>query len=360
MNTQSSRALTFDEQLRANLILGLVTQTKLVAADIAAHLGMAAPGDLLTETRRLLGRSPTQLRVNQVPASRRRASATAIRIDLPVTGAYHFEWVFDYLGARALQGIEEVQGRCYRRRVSKAGKPSVWLEVSQHGQGLQVLMPLNCGPAHGLLLRVARLFDLRVDGDAIDQTLLGASPDYLRQSVAEAPGLRVPGAWDGFETAVRAVLGQQVSVARGTELANRMIAAYGEGDFPGPNRLRYQEVAELGMPGNRGKAISTLARWVDDTGHALLEGHASESFVEGLGAIKGIGPWTQNYMRLRVVKDVNAFPHNDWVVLKQLKTTPARALKLAECWCPWRAYALMHIWRLAGLRREVSRQHRGQ
>ena len=66
------------------------------------------------------------------------------------------------------------------------------------------------------------------------------------------------------------------------------------------------------MPGNRGKAISTLARWVDDTGHALLEGHASESFVEGLGAIKGIGPWTQNYMRLRVVKDVNAFPHNDW------------------------------------------------
>ena len=68
----------------------------------------------------------------------------------------------------------------------------------------------------------------------IDQTLLGASPDYLRQSVAEAPGLRVPGAWDGFETAVRAVLGQQVSVARGTELANRMIVAYGEGDFPGP------------------------------------------------------------------------------------------------------------------------------
>ena len=165
MNTQSSRALTFDEQLRANLIHGLVTQTKLVAADIAAHLGMAAPGELLTETRRLLGRSPTQLRVNQVPASRRRASASAIRIDLPVIGAYHFEWVFDYLGARALQGIEEVQGRCYRRRVSKAGKPSVWLEVSQHGQGLQVLMPLNCGPAHELLLRVARLFDLRVDGD---------------------------------------------------------------------------------------------------------------------------------------------------------------------------------------------------
>ena len=359
MNTHSSRALTFDDQLRANLIHGLVTQTRLVAADIAAHLGMAAPGELLTETRRLLGRSPSQLRGNQVPASQHRASVSAIRIDLPVIGAYHFDWVFDYLGARALQGIEEVQGRCYRRRVSEAGKPSVWLEVSRHGQGLQVLLPLTCGPAHELLLRVVRLFDLRVDGSLIDQTLLGASPNYLRQSIAEAPGLRVPGAWDGFETAVRAILGQQVSVARGTELANRMIVAYGEGDFPGPNRLRDQEIAELGMPGNRGKAISTLAKWVDDTGHALLEGQACESFVEGLGAIKGIGPWTQNYMRLRVVKDVNAFPHNDWVVLKQLKTTPARALKLAQCWSPWRAYALMHIWRLAGLRREASKQNRG-
>ena len=216
MNTHSSRASTFDDQLRANLIHGLVTQTRLFAADIAAHLGMAAPGELLTETRRLLGRSPSQLRGNQVPASQHRASASAIRIDLPVIGAYHFDWVFDYLGARALQGIEEVQGRCYRRRVSAAGKPSVWLEVSRHGQGLQVLLPLTCGPAHELLLRVVRLFDLRVDGSLIDQTLLGASPNYLRQSITEAPGLRVPGAWDGFETAVRAILGQQVSVARGT------------------------------------------------------------------------------------------------------------------------------------------------
>jgi DNA-3-methyladenine glycosylase II/AraC family transcriptional regulator of adaptative response / DNA-3-methyladenine glycosylase II len=205
-----------------------------------------------------------------------------------------------------------------------------------------------------LLSRVVRLFDVRVDGDLIDRTLLGASHRYLKQSVAQAPGLRVPGAWDGFETAVRAVLGQQVSVARGTELANRMVEAYGEGDFPAPDQLRHQEIAELGMPGNRGRAISTLAEWVDMDGYTLLEGQASESFVQGLGAVKGIGPWTQNYMRLRVVKDVDAFPHNDWVVLKQLKTTPAQALKLADCWRPWRAYALMHIWRMAGLQRNVS------
>lgn len=354
MNTQSLRVSTFDDRLVANLIHALLTQTQVPVTDVADHAGMPGAAGLRAETRRLFGCSPTQLRRNNELASRHRSQAALIRVDLPVIGAYDFAWVFDYLCARALRGIEEVRGRCYRRRVSEAGKPPVWLRVSQHDTGLQVVLPLTCGPACALLSRVVRLFDVRVDGDLIDRTLLGASHRYLKQSVAQAPGLRVPGAWDGFETAVRAVLGQQVSVARGTELANRMVEAYGEGDFPAPDQLRHQEIAELGMPGNRGRAISTLAEWVDMDGYTLLEGQASESFVQGLGAVKGIGPWTQNYMRLRVVKDVDAFPHNDWVVLKQLKTTPAQALKLADCWRPWRAYALMHIWRMAGLQRNVS------
>ena len=353
MNTQSLRASTFGDQLAGKLIHALLTQTRLAVADVGVHVGMPASGELLAQTRRLFGCSPTGLRKRNVSVSEHQLPATMIRVDLSVTGAYHFEWVFDYLRTRALQGIEEVWGRTYRRRVSEAGKSPVWLEVSQQGAELQVMLPLTCGPAHVLLSRVIRLFDLRVDGDLIDRTLLAAPSRYLKQSVQQAPGLRVPGAWDGFETLVRAVLGQQVSVARGTELANRMVNAYGEGDFPVPDQLRHQEIAELGMPGNRGRAISTLAEWVSVDGHALLEGQASESFVQGLDAIKGIGPWTQNYVRLRVVKDADAFPHNDWVVLKQLKSTPAQALKLAERWRPWRAYALMHIWRLAGLQRKT-------
>ena len=162
----------------------------------------------------------------------------------------------------------------------------------------------------------------------------------------------MPGAWDGFESAVRAVLGQQVSVARGTELANRMIEAYGGGDFPAPTQLVHQDIAELGMPGNRGRAISTLSQWVSQQARALLEGEDTEAFVEQIASIKGIGPWTQNYMRLRIVKNVDAFPHNDWVVLKQLQTTASQAIKLSASWRPWRAYALMHIWRMAGLERQ--------
>ena len=195
-----------------------------------------------------------------------------------------------------------------------------------------------------------RLFDLGVDSRAIDRALKKAPA--LRASVVAAPGLRVPGAWDGFESAVRAVLGQQVSVARGTELANRMVDTYGDGDFPSPLQLMHQEIAELGMPGNRGRAISTMSGWVAEQALTLLEGEDTEAFVQQIASIQGIGPWTQNYMRLRIVKDVDAFPYNDWVVLKQLQTTPAQALKHAESWRPWRAYALMHIWRLAGLERE--------
>jgi 3-methyladenine DNA glycosylase/8-oxoguanine DNA glycosylase len=201
-----------------------------------------------------------------------------------------------------------------------------------------------------------RLFDLGVDSRVIDRALKKAA--VLGASVAGAPGLRVPGAWDGFESAVRAVLGQQVSVARGTELANRMIEAYGGGDFPAPTQLVHQEIAELGMPGNRGRAISTLSQWVAQQARALLEGEDTEAFVEQIASIKGIGPWTQNYMRLRIVKNVDAFPHNDWVVLKQLQTTPAQALTLSASWRPWRAYALMHIWRMAGLERQQSIKNR--
>jgi AraC family transcriptional regulator of adaptative response / DNA-3-methyladenine glycosylase II len=173
----------------------------------------------------------------------------------------------------------------------------------------------------------------------------------LAQSVSHAPGLRVLGAWDGFETTVRAVLGQQVSVARGTDLANGMIQAYGQGDFPSPSQLQNRDIAELGMPGNRGRAIATIAEWVVQENLELPEGDVAEAFVSRIGEIKGIGPWTQNYVRLRVVKDPDAFPHNDWVVLKHLQTTPAEALKVAEPWRPWRAYGLMHLWRLAAIAR---------
>jgi AraC family transcriptional regulator of adaptative response / DNA-3-methyladenine glycosylase II len=250
-----------------------------------------------------------------------------------------------------------VAGNHYKRRVSMANQLPVWVEVWAASGSLQARLPLGGAPVYELLNRVARLFDLHTDSRVVDHALAACSP-MLAQSVSQAPGLRVLGAWDGFETTVRAILGQQVSVARGTELANRMIQAYGQGDFPRPSQLQDRDIAELGMPGNRGRAIATIAEWVAQENLDLPEGDVAEAFVSRIGEIKGIGPWTQNYIRLRVVKDSDAFPHNDWVVLKHLQSTPAQALKVAEPWRPWRAYGLMHLWRLAAIARDKEARQR--
>lgn len=341
------------DELSCRLIKALLTQTKLPLGQVANHAGLANPRALNRATQRLFNATAANLRAEHADANELAKDplfGEAITVELPVQGPYDLGWVFDYLAARALEGIETVKDHHYRRRVSPAGASPVYVHVYAQKRALHTRLPLSCGSAQSWLARVVRLFDLGVDSRVIDRALKKAP--VLGASVAAAPGLRVPGAWDGFESAVRAVLGQQVSVARGTELANRMIEAYGGGDFPAPRQLVDQEIAELGMPGNRGRAISTLSQWVAQQSLALLEGEDTEAFVEQIASIKGIGPWTQNYMRLRIVKNVDAFPHNDWVVLKQLQATPAQALKLSAHWHPWRAYALMHIWRMAGLERQ--------
>ena len=352
----ASRQKVMDE-LSCRLIKALLTQTQLPLGRVANHAGLANTRALNRETQRLFKSTAANLRAKRADTDELAKDplfGEEITVELPVQGPYDLDWVFDYLAARALQGIETVKDRHYQRRVSPAGASPVYVHVYAQKRALHTRIPLNCGPARSWLARVVRLFDLGVDSRVIDRALKKAA--VLGASVAGAPGLRVPGAWDGFESAVRAVLGQQVSVARGTELANRMIEAYGGGDFPAPTQLVHQEIAELGMPGNRGRAISTLSQWVAQQAWALLEGEDTEAFVEQIASIKGIGPWTQNYMRLRIVKNVDAFPHNDWVVLKQLQTTPAQALTLSASWRPWRAYALMHIWRMAGLERQQSKK----
>ena len=336
--------------LRKTLVSALLTQTGLPLATVALESGLSGSGELRAYCRHVHGLTPTQLRRLR---GRAKAESSAITLTLPVKGPYHLDWAFAYLKRRALLGIEEVIGHHYKRRVSTASENPAWVEVWASDSGLKARLPLGHTPVYELLERVVRLFDLHTDSRVIDHALSTCSP-LLAQSVDQAPGLRVMGAWDGFETTVRAVLGQQVSVARGTELANRMIEAYGQGDFPSPVQLQDQDIAELGMPGNRGRAIATIAQWVGQEDLQLSEGEAAQAFVSRIGEIKGIGPWTQNYIRLRVVKDSDAFPHNDWVVLKQLQTTPAKALKTAEQWRPWRAYALMHLWRLASVAREVE------
>lgn len=252
-------------------------------------------------------------------------------------------WVFSFLGRRAVPGVESVDGRCYRRRLETGG----WLEVKAAGLRLEVLIPAGAaGQTQDYLARVKRLFDLDADSRSIEASL-GRHP-RLAGTVAKHPGLRVPGAWDPFELSVRAVLGQQVSVARATDLAVRLVDRYGEarGDgslaFPTAERLVDQTPAEIGMPGARGRAISALSR-------AYLGGEVdfaadAEALRAALVAIPGIGPWTAEYITMRAGRDPDAFVASDWVILKRLGKTAAQARRMAEAWRPWRAYAVMFLW----------------
>ena len=334
--------------VRAKAAREILLTSAVPLAEVAYHAGYGSISRFNHEIRQIFHCTPGQLRGRSVSGS------PEVLITLPVREPYDFDWVFSYLRTRALQGIEEVHGGpgewCYRRRLCGALPSAGWVEVAQAGADLQARVPLVAEPLHSLLHRIRRVFDLNADGAALHEFLL--ADRRLRPYAQAVPGLRVPGAWDGFETAVRAVLGQQVSVARGTDLANRMIARYGAGDFPSPEQLVDQEVAELGMPGRRGRAVSALAQLVMAGALRVDEAQDFAAFQAQLEGIEGIGPWTANYIRMRVLKDPDAFPDNDWVVLKELECTPAQARRVAQKWRPWRSYALMYLWYAAGRRKQ--------
>ncbi len=340
---------------RASLAVKLLRTTTFAFTQVAFQAGYGSTSRFNHDIKAIFHATPSELRASQAHRQ------CTMRFLLPLRGPYASDWVFEYLQHRALTGLELVEGGPgdwrYLRRVDRepGGQAEAkWLSVEQaDAHHLAVTVPEGCDESlHSLLGRVKRVFDLNADGDAIHDYLMGDA--HLKPLAKRAPGLRVPGAWDGFETCVRAILGQQVSVARGTELANTMIERYGGGFFPTPEELIDREVAELGMPGRRGRAVSRLAELLIDGAIVVDDAQDPEAFYRQLTEIDGIGPWTANYIRMRVCKDPDAFPDNDWVVLKELECRASQARKRAEAWRPWRAYALMYLWYSASLKRQAS------
>jgi len=174
----------------------------------------------------------------------------------------------------------------------------------------------------------------------------------------ERPGLRVPGSFDGFETAVRAILGQQISVAGASTLAGRFAARFGTPIsvpvsslshlFPMASqiaRTNVQEIGRLGITGKRAETLITLAQAIS-LGYLILEpGNRIEGTLRQLHKIPGIGEWTAQYIAMRALSWPDAFPHTDLGIRKALEeNNPKRILELAEKWRPWRAYAALHLW----------------
>ncbi len=271
-----------------------------------------------------------------------------------------FDWasLLGFLRKRALSGVEQVDGETYARTV-RLGSVTGWVRV-RHAPARRALtaeLTRSLMPALPALLgRLRHLFDLAARPDVI-AAHLGESP-ILAAAVAAHPGLRVPGAFDGFELAVRAIVGQQVTVAGATTLAGRLAETFGEkvpAEVPGLTRLSptaeriaassVDEIAALGIVSARAGSILALARSVAAGELRLEPGADPRLTIEQLQALPGIGAWTAEYVAMRALRWPDAFPQGDVALRKALDVATAdEAGAMAEAWRPWRSYAAVHLW----------------
>jgi AraC family transcriptional regulator of adaptative response / DNA-3-methyladenine glycosylase II len=277
-----------------------------------------------------------------------------------------FDWaaIVRFLALRAAPGVEAIEGDAYRRTVDLDEVRGV-IEVRPEA-GRPALILRADGFTAEVVHRVRRLFDLDADSRRITRHLRRSA--VLAPLVARAPGLRVPGAWDGFEVAVRAVLGQQVAVRAATALAGRLVEVCGEPIptgraglsrlFPPPARLAEADLAAIGLPRARAATIRGLAAAVA-RGEPLLDaGRDLADRVARLCAIPGIGPWTAHYIAMRL-GDPDAFPATDLGLRRALavrgrRPEPAQVVAMGEAWRPWRAYAVLYLWTEGGTAHDDS------
>ena len=342
----------FAQTQRLLLAKRLLTDTVLPLTDVAFASGFRSVRRFNALFKQRYRLQPGQLR--------RRAAAPAatdvLNFELSFRPPYDWPAVSTFLGARTIAGVEAVEDGCYRRtaRIALDGKRhDGWIEVaiSQKKPALRVSVSASLAKAlPPVLSRVKALMDLACHPAEVAQAL---GPMAKRH-----PGLRVPGAFDGFEVAVRAILGQQVTVAAARTIAGRFAAAFGDSVitpfdslnriFPSAERiagLPYGHIARLGMPGARARTVLGLARAVAGGGLVLMPNADIEATLDKLRSLPGVGEWTAQYIAMRALAWPDAFPHTDLGVMKALGETAARrVLAAGEAWRPWRAYAVMHLW----------------
>ena len=278
----------------------------------------------------------------------------ALELRLACRAPFDGEALVGFLAARAIPGVESVEGLTYRRSIELAGGGAA-VELTPEPPEAVVLCRLRLddpGDLDAAVARCRRLLDLDADPAAVAAHL---EPDpVLGGLVRRRPGLRVPGCADGFELAVRAIVGQQVSVAGARTILGRLAARYGvaPGRFPGPGVLAEVDPEALPFPRTRGEALREVARLAAGGELDLDAGADPQATRAKLLGIRGIGPWTAAYIAMRALGDADAWLPGDVGIrhaLERLGQPPgeAAALRLAEAWRPWRSYAVMHLW--AGL-----------
>jgi AraC family transcriptional regulator of adaptative response / DNA-3-methyladenine glycosylase II len=320
----------------------LIDETVLPFTEVALASGFGSIRRFNGEIRRTYDRTPTELRRQR--AAPRSSGSDGYRFRLAYRPPYDWDEVLAFLRARAIPGVEHVDDRVYRRTIAVDGQTGT-IEVSHAASGpaLELLIRFpNPRALLGIVTRVRRLFDLDADPDAI-AAHLGADP-VLAGLLAKRPGIRTPGAWDPFELAVRAILGQQISVRAASTIAGRVVDLFGaaipgpagtERLFPPAARLVRAEIERAGVVRVRAEAIRRLAR----------RAAAGDLVLSSLTSIPGVGPWTAQYVAMRAFGEPDAFPSGD-LVLRQVtgSRTAGELERRSGPWRPWRAYAVMLLW----------------
>jgi AraC family transcriptional regulator of adaptative response / DNA-3-methyladenine glycosylase II len=359
IGVHGTRRLLFAKQL--------LTETPLPITDVALAAGFGSLRRFNATFKEAYRMAPRDLR--RRPAAARDAQrGGALVLRLGYRPPYDLESMLGFLRGRALPGVEQVDDHSYARVVAGDGAdaPPGWLRVSawpgrEHALKLELHAPL-ASRLLDIVSRLRRMFDLDADPRAIANAL-SADP-RLKPLMRKRPGLRLPSGWDGFEIAVRAILGQQVSVAAARTFATRIAerfgtplpaehAAHGLAHlFPTPEALADADLAGIGITRTRAETVRTIAR-------ALLDGRVDfrvertlDDFVAHWTALPGIGPWTAHYIALRAMGHPDAFPADDLVLQKAVpldgtRMTAKALTARAEAWRPWRGYATLQLWREA-------------
>jgi AraC family transcriptional regulator of adaptative response / DNA-3-methyladenine glycosylase II len=343
---------------RVLLAKQLIHETRLPMTEIALASGFGSLRRFNEVFLALFQRSPSSLRRSggpEVSAGPRGEITLQLRYRAP----YDWPAMLAFLQVRAITGVETIQDGVYSRTLGLNGHQGVVSVRPGKGEALEarVRFPDLCA-LPGILARLRRVFDLSAEPDAIAAHL---SQDPALAPLVEArPGLRLPGGWDGFELAMRAVLGQQITVPAAIVLAGKLVARLGQPMaqpepglthvFPEPEAVAAADLSDLGMPRSRARTLSAVAAAVLADPNLFSAGRGLEQAVAQLRALPGIGEWTAQYIAMRLLREPDAFPAADVALMRALPDADgvrpdAKALLArAEPWRPWRAYAAQHLW----------------
>ena len=341
----------------------LIDQTDLPMSHVACAAGYGSVRRFNDTFKNTYGRSPRDLRRHSDESF---DSDTGLSVRLPYRKPFDWQGLLQFFSGRATPGVEQVIDDAYIRSISINGQPGI-IECRHLGSESSISLSLHGVATEQIFQVVQRVREmLDLDAPVAEIAAVLGSDEVLGAMVKQCPGVRVPGAWDGFELTVRAILGQQVSVKAATTLAGRIAARYGaaiqlpaslagrtdgltiERLFPTPEKLMRARFNDIGLVTSRAETIRRVAGAVVRGDLSFDNSQDVDEFCRSLTAMRGIGDWTAQYVAMRALKSPDAFPASDLGLLRAIredrKASAAELLRRAEPWRPWRAYAALLLW----------------